>query len=57
MTMALRAARGEAPREFGYFFRAFGYFGNLPFINRRLVNEARLTADQLAEWDEARRRR
>ena len=50
-TMALRRSHGEAPREFEYFFRAFGYFSSLPFISRRLIQEAQFTANELDVWD------
>lgn len=36
---AWQALEHRAPREFGYFFRAFGYIRGQPFVNRRALNE------------------
>lgn len=46
-SVALQVTEGHGPREFGYFFRAFGYIGKAPFISRRLLNEVRAEVSQL----------
>jgi hypothetical protein len=53
-TMAMRASGGSAPREFGYFFRAFGYVSAVPFISRRLIQEAEATVGAMRPWDSQR---
>lgn len=50
-TAAKQALAGRAPREFGYFFRAFGYFNNQPFVNRRFLNEANSVTQALNNYE------
>jgi hypothetical protein len=49
-TMAKRVANGSSPREFGYFFRAFGYFSSLPMMNRRFLAETSFTVSQVKTY-------
>lgn len=48
-TAAMQARDGAAPREFGYFFRAFGYVRGEPFASRRLFREVDAVTEQLNE--------
>lgn len=47
VTAAMKAEAGMAPREFGYFFRAFGYMNGEPFASRRLFREVDAVTERL----------
>lgn len=46
-SVALRKLQGQGSREFGYLFRAFGYVGPTPYMNRRFIHEVNSVTQKL----------
>ncbi len=46
-SVALRRLQGQGSREFGYLFRAFGYVGPSPYMNRRFIHEVDQVTNKL----------